>query len=134
MIKEAESVSFSHLLLFCLAGALGSLARYGMTSAVGALLGGSFPWGVFVVNVLGCFLFGAVWAASGILHLVSDAARLIILTGFMGAFTTFSTFIFDSQALLEGGNWAALLLNVGGQVVLGLLALRLGIRLVSLLA
>ena len=126
-------MSFSQLLLFCLAGALGSLARYGMTSAVGALLGGGFPWGVFVVNVLGCFLFGAVCAAAGILHIISDSARVIILTGFMGAFTTFSTFIFDSQALLEGGNWGALLLNVGGQIALGLLALRLGIRLATLL-
>lgn len=89
--------------------------------------------GVFVVNVLGCFLFGAVWAAAGILHIISDSARVIILTGFMGAFTTFSTFIFDSQALLESGNWGALLLNVGGQIALGLLALRLGIRLATLL-
>ena len=80
------------------------------------------------------FLFGAVWAAAGLLHLISDSARLIILTGFMGAFTTFSTFIFDSQALLESGNWLALLLNAGGQLILGLLALRLGIRLVALLA
>ena len=127
-------MTLSQVFLFCLAGALGSLARYGMTSAVGALLGGAFPWGVFIVNVLGCFLFGAIWAAAGILHLVGDGARLVILTGFMGAFTTFSTFIFDSQALLESGNWIALLLNVGGQVVLGLLALRLGIRLVALLA
>ncbi|HIX39444.1 CrcB family protein [uncultured Desulfovibrio sp.] len=127
-------MTFSQILLFALAGALGSLARYGMTSAVGALLGSAFPWGVFVVNVLGCFLFGAVWAAAGLLHLISDSARLIILTGFMGAFTTFSTFIFDSQALLESGNWLALLLNAGGQLILGLLALRLGIRLVALLA
>lgn len=127
-------MNFSQLILFCLAGALGSLARYGMTTVIGALLGSSFPWGVFVVNVLGCFLFGAVWAAAGILHLLSDSARLIILTGFMGAFTTFSTFIFDSQALLESGSWMALALNVLGQIVLGLLALRLGIRLVTLLA
>ena len=127
-------MTFSQILLFAVAGALGSLARYGMTSAAGALLGRAFPGGVFVVTVLGCSLFGAVRAAACLLHLVSDSARLIILTGFMGAFTTFSTFIFDSQALLESGNWLALLLNVGGQIVLGLLALRLGIRLVALLA
>ena len=70
-------MTFSQILLFALAGALGSLARYGMTSAVGALLGSAFPWGVFVVNVLGCFLFGAVWAAAGLLHLISDSARLV---------------------------------------------------------
>ena len=119
------------LLLLGLAGALGSISRYGLSSLVDHVAGGSFPWGIFAVNVLGCFLFGAVWAALGVFHLLEDSSRIILLTGFMGAFTTFSTFIFDSDALLRTGHWGALALNVAGQVALGLLALRAGIRLVA---
>jgi CrcB protein len=115
---------------FGLAGALGSLARYGLSHLLGQWLGSAFPWGIFITNVLGCFLFGVFWAAIALFHVWSDATRIIILTGFMGAFTTFSTFIFDSQALLEGGHWLALALNICGQVVLGIVALQAGIRAV----
>ena len=126
-------MTLKHLLLFSLAGAAGSLARYGLSSLIGHAVGSAFPWGIFVTNVLGCFLFGIVWALAGIHHIFSDATRVILLTGFMGAFTTFSTLIFDAQTLLEDGHWAALALNVAGQVVLGILALQWGIRLVALL-
>lgn len=127
-------MTLQNILLFSLAGAAGSLARYGLSSAVNALLGSAFPWGIFITNVLGCFAFGCIWALSGIHHVFTDATRVILLTGFMGAFTTFSTFIFDAQTLLEGGQWFALAFNVAGQIVLGILALQWGIRLVGLLA
>ncbi|MDD2966068.1 MAG: CrcB family protein [Desulfovibrionaceae bacterium] len=120
-------------ILFAVAGAAGSVARYGLSSLLGQWLGSAFPWGIFITNVLGCFLFGLFWAAIAIFHVWSDATRVIILTGFMGAFTTFSTFIFDSQSLLEGGHWLALALNIGGQIVLGILALQAGIRTVHLM-
>lgn len=126
-------MTLKHLLLFSLAGAAGSLARYGLSSAVNALLGSAFPWGIFITNVLGCFAFGCIWALSGIYHVFNDATRVILLTGFMGAFTTFSTFIFDAQTLLEGGHWAALALNVAGQILLGILALQWGIRFAAVL-
>lgn len=122
------------LFLFCLAGAMGTLARYGLTVLFTLLFGCTFPWSVFLVNILGCFLFGSVWAAAGLLHLVGDTTRLIILTGFMGAFTTFSTFIFDAHTLLAADRWLALCFQTVGQVLLGLIALRLGIRMVSFFA
>lgn len=126
-------MNLQSLLLFSLAGAAGSLARYGLSTLVGHVMGSAFPWGIFVTNVLGCFAFGCIWALSGIYHVFSDATRIILLTGFMGAFTTFSTFIFDAQNLLEGGHWAALALNVAGQIVLGILALQWGIKLARFL-
>lgn len=122
------------LFLLCLAGALGSLARYALTILVGAILGSAFPWGVFVVNIVGCFLFGGIWALAGIHHILGESARFVLLTGFAGAFTTFSTFVFDAQQMLEGGRWMALALQTGGQVILGILALRLGIRCAALFA
>ena len=60
---------------------------------------------------------------------LDDAARIVLLTGFMGAFTTFSTFLFDSDVMLRNGDWGALALNLVGQIVLGLAALRAGAAL-----
>ena len=117
------------VLLLGVAGALGSMARYGLSALVGHWTGNAFPWGIFVVNVLGCFLFGAIWAGLGVFHLLDDAARIVLLTGFMGAFTTFSTFLFDSDVMLRNGDWGALALNLVGQIDLGLAALRAGAAL-----
>lgn len=122
------------VLLLGVAGALGSMARYGLSALVGHWAGNAFPWGIFVVNVLGCFLFGAVWAALGVFHLLDDPARVVLLTGFMGAFTTFSTFVFDSEVMFRHADWGALALNMGGQLALGLAALRAGVGLVAHLA
>ena len=74
-------------------------------------------------------LFGGVWAGLSVFHLLDDAARIVLLTGFMGAFTTFSTFLFDSDVMLRNGDWGALALNLVGQIVLGLAALRAGAAL-----
>jgi CrcB protein len=133
-IHDARRYPMQHILLFALAGALGSLARYGFSTLMTFLCGGIFPWGIFFTNILGCFLFGLVWGVEALFHMLGDSARIVILTGFMGSFTTFSTFIFDSQALLENKNWLALACNVGGQIFLGLLALQLGIRCAGQLA
>ncbi len=92
-------------------GALGSLARYGLSGAVQRWLGSSFPWGTAAVNILGSFLFGLLWAfALGRGNFNADM-RSVVFVGFLGAFTTFSTFISetgqfltDSQMLMGMGN------------------------------
>lgn len=121
------------ILLVGLAGALGAVARYLLSSAFTGLFGAAFPWGIFLVNVIGCFLFGVVVGLAGHFALVSDAVRLILLTGFMGSFTTFSTFIFDSQLFLCEGRWGATLFNLAGQIVIGMLCLWGGQKLAELL-
>jgi len=78
------------------------------------------------VNILGCFLFGLVWILSEERGFLSAQARILILTGFMGAFTTFSTFIFESGGILNDGQWLKLALNLGGQNLVGFIALYLG--------
>ena len=118
------------LVLLALAGALGATARYGLSLGVAALFPRAFPWGIFIVNVSGCALFGMVWELSAVRQLLSDATRLILLTGFMGSFTTFSTLIFDCDAMLRQGQWLLLACNLVGQVLLGLAALRFGMWLV----
>ena len=115
--------------LIALAGAAGTLARYWLSGLVYDVLGRDFPWGTAVVNILGCFLFGLVWEAGAERMLLRTEARAVLLTGFMGAFTTFSTFIFESGGYLEDGRYLAALANVGFQTVVGFGALFAGLML-----
>ncbi len=115
--------------LIALAGGLGSLSRYGLTGLVHKLAGGAFPYGTFVVNILGSLLFGLVWGLSEERLSFSPELRTIILTGFMGAFTTFSTFAFESTSMLRAGQLLPFAANVGGQVVVGFTLLWLGLAL-----
>lgn len=114
------------LVLMAMAGAAGTMARYGLAQAVQRLAGQGFPAGTFAVNVLGSFLFGMVWVLCEDRLPMGSEVRMVLLTGFMGAFTTFSTFMFESSALLRHGQWTYALLNIGGQTLLGLLALAMG--------
>lgn len=114
------------ILLIALAGAAGTIGRYWLSGLAYDLLGRDFPWGTWVVNILGCFLFGLVWILAEERGFLSAQGRILILTGFMGAFTTFSTFIFESGGLLNDGQWLRLILNICGQNVVGFGALYLG--------
>src|SRR5687767_11099655 len=97
------------LVCVALAGAIGSLARGGVSPASQSWLGHRCPWGTLAVNMLGCFLFGLVIEFS---RDRADEAllRLLLLTGLAGAFTTFSTFAFDTWQLHhDRGLWFAAL-------------------------
>ena len=109
--------------LIALAGSAGTLARYWLSGLVYDVAGRNFPWGTATVNIFGCFLFGLVWQLGEGRMLLRSETRAIILTGFMGAFTTFSTFIFESNAFLEDGRYLQALANVTFQTVLGFAAL-----------
>lgn len=117
------------LLLLALAGALGASARYALTLGIAALLPRTFPWAIFIVNVTGCALFGLIWELAAVRGILSDATRVILLVGFMGSFTTFSTLIFDCDAMLRQEQWVMLTCNLCGQVILGIAALRFGLWL-----
>ena len=123
-----------NLLLIALAGGLGALARYGLTRMVHQVLGMSLPWGTAIVNVLGCFVFGLVWGVSENRMGLQPEHRLIVLVGFVGSFTTFSTFIFEVGLQVRDNQWFAVLGNMVGQNVIGVMALVAGLYLSRLAA
>lgn len=118
------------LIYLAVAGACGTLARYGLAGLVQRLAGASFPWGTASVNGLGCLLFGLIWTMTSERFVGTGELRIILLTGFMGAFTTFSTFVAESGHLLAGGqHWYGLgniLLQNGVGLVLFFLGMALG--------
>lgn len=115
------------LLLIGVAGSLGALARYGLGGLVQRYSNVTFPWGTLVVNILGAFLFGLIWSLVEQRLVMSVETRVIILSGFLGAFTTFSSFMFETSSLIGEAQWALAALNVVGQIVLGLTAMFLGL-------
>ncbi len=117
------------ILLLMLAGGLGSLSRYTLAGTVQRLAGSSFPIGTFVVNCLGCFLFGLIWSVLEDRIGISPDVRVIVLTGFMGAFTTFSTFIFETANLVSASQWFLAATNCAGQLVIGIAVLWIGLHL-----
>ncbi len=112
----------TRFLLVCLAGAVGTGARFAMSAALGALLGTQFPYGTITVNVLGSFLIGGIMYASNATDLVSPTLRLVLTTGFLGGFTTYSAFNNETLMYLQQSLWGRALANVGVTVVVCLAA------------
>ncbi|MGD0527008.1 MAG: CrcB family protein [Polyangiaceae bacterium] len=119
------------LLLIALAGALGTLSRYGIGVWAGRALGASFPYGTFIVNVTGCFLIALISQLALSTALISPTLRLTLTTGFMGGLTTYSSFNYETTNLFRERGWATGLTNVGLTLgacfaagLLGLLAAR----------
>lgn len=120
---------WTQILLIAVAGALGSVCRWALSMGVARLAGGSFPWATASVNLIGSLAFGIAWGLGQ--HHWGAQTRVAVLVGFMGAFTTFSSFAFDNYRLGIDGAWGALVANMVGQTLLGLGALTFGIWLVS---
>jgi fluoride exporter len=115
------------LIGIAVAGALGALARYGLDELIGRRTG-AFPWGIFVVNVTGAFLIG--FMVNALEPRFEDSwVRLAVVTGFLGAYTTFSTFSLDTFRLLQEGRGGQAAFNAFGTLGFGLLAVWLGLSL-----
>ena len=107
----------------------GPSARYTVSGWAYRLLGESFPFGTLAVNLIGCFLLGAVVHIDQTTELIPAKFRQGVTIGMLGAFTTFSTFGYETLEQLQTGQWRSGLLNIAASVVVGLLAVWLGLTL-----
>jgi CrcB protein len=117
------------LIVIGVGGAIGALARYLLGGAVHRLVPGFFPYGTFVVNLLGCLIFGVIVGIAESRVAIGPIGRAFILIGVLGGFTTFSSFTYETFELVRGGQMWPALVNVGGQVGLGFLGLWAGFAL-----
>ncbi len=107
-------------LLFSLAAATGAFLRHICNTALKKRTGDFFPWGIFCVNTLGCFGFGCVFALTEHTTLFHENIKSILLTAFLGSFTTFSTYIFDGNIFLKKSQYFKFTYYILGQILLGL--------------
>jgi len=123
------------ILLVGLGGFVGSVARYKLGGWVLHLTAHErFPWSTFAINGAGCLLAGALAGLAEEYELFGPETRLLVFTGLLGGFTTFSAFGLDALFLLRRGDIATALLYAGGSVVVGLAAAWIGWRVVALAA
>lgn len=118
-------------LLIGVAGATGALARHAISQWTAKWVSDPhFPWATFTINMVGCVFFGLCYAWIDFSETLSPEQqhryRLVLLTGFAGAFTTYSTYAFQSAMLIEEGKWGFALINIGAHTLFGLLAIFVG--------
>jgi CrcB protein len=119
----------TQLLWISVGGALGALGRYGVSGFVQNRTGAAFPWGTLAANLLGCFIFGLAWTLAEKHLPVGGHARMAIFVGFLGAFTTFSTFAFESEALMRDAEWMLFMGNVALQNFGGIALIIIGMKI-----
>lgn len=117
----------TRLLWVCLGGAVGTGARYLLGGWIVRTAGTGFPWGTFAVNALGSFLLGAILQVALTTDLISPTLRIVLTTGVMGGFTTYSTFNYETLQLLLDEGWLLAAANLGMTVIGCLLAGALGL-------
>jgi CrcB protein len=114
-------------------GFTGAIARYLLGEWVQERFGPSFHYGTMIINVTGSFVLG-LFATLSIRYAWSEQWRLLVAIGFVGAYTTFSTFEYETiQLIAEGGRYRAAAMNVIGSVVIGFIAAYLGVLLARVL-
>ena len=109
------------LFIIGIGGFIGSVSRYlvsGLAQSISKSI--SFPYGTFVVNIIGCFIIGLLSHLSDARGLFSDSSRAFVFIGILGGFTTFSAFSNETFNLLHDGETSSAMLNIIGQVVIGL--------------
>ncbi|GGF89436.1 MULTISPECIES: fluoride efflux transporter CrcB [Cysteiniphilum] len=123
------------LLLVGLGGGLGSISRFGLSEFIYKVFGKSFPHGILIVNILGCLLIGALAAFFQkerlLEHFLTPHFRALLITGFLGGFTTFSSFSLDALTLLQKGEWSKAIIYIMLSVLISMIAVFVGFYLVE---
>lgn len=111
-------------------GVLGVLARYGASLFAAGMVSGGFPWGTLVINIVGSFLAGCLYVAGLERAMLSPELRIGIMVGFLGGFTTFSSFSLETARLIQEGAWSQAAFYFLGSPILGLAAAGAGLWMV----
>lgn len=119
-------------LVISLGGILGANARYLLGTWIAERYGTSFPYGTLVINVSGSFVIGLFLTMISERFVLHPNWRLFFAVGFLGAYTTFSTFSYESVVLIQDGSWRLGLVNMLGSVVLGPIAVVMGMAVARL--
>lgn len=127
METSAVTPLLSRIFLLLLAGGLGAVSRYALSAGLESCVWCGKPWGILICNLLGCFVFGVL--SIFLTRNFTPELKLVVLTGFLGAFTTFSTFMFDTVSLLEQSRYAAAGANLVLHNLLGILMILGGVLL-----
>ena len=120
---------FKISLIIGLGGFLGSISRYWLSLLIDKNLWGAYPYGTFVVNIIGCLFLGLIYSVADREQLLSHEMRFFLATGFCGSFTTFSTFSYQNQLLYQEGEWATLITYIVLSILVGVLATFGGVSL-----
>lgn len=123
----------NQLIAIAAGGAFGAVARYGVSTGVYAMLGRSFPFGTLAVNVIGSLFMGFLYVMMIERLSVSPELRAVLLIGFLGSFTTFSTFSMETLSLIEQAELIKAAANIVASVVFCLLATWIGIVIARLI-
>ena len=126
-IVICRMIIFKDIFLVGAGSFFGGIARYLISLAMKGM-GSAFPWATMTANIVGCLLIGLLWAAFNRVN-ASSQLNLLLIVGFCGGFTTFSTFSRESLCLLQAGNYSSFILYALGSVVLGIVAVALGYAL-----
>ena len=121
------------VLSVAIGGAAGALARYGTVVVYQRYAPTTFPLAILTVNVIGSLLFGLIWAYAEDREWISENMRLLVLTGFLGSFTTFSTFAFDEAMFIRSSSWAIFVANLLISNAAALAAVFVGFRVGKLI-
>jgi CrcB protein len=116
----------ANIFIIGIGGFLGAISRYGVALWIGQRWGRTFPLGTFLINISGSFLIGLLMSLFTERFMVNPQWRLMLVVGFLGAYTTFSTFEYETGALMKDGEWLIAMLNVVLSVIVGFIALKLG--------
>jgi CrcB protein len=116
----------AHAFIAGLGGFIGSVLRYWLSAVAQRWVLAAFPVGTLLVNVLGCLVIGAVMYLVDYREMFTPELRVFVTIGILGGFTTFSTFGYETVALLQANEYPAALTNVAANVVLGIGAVILG--------
>jgi CrcB protein len=112
LLVQALAPVLKKVLIVMLGGSLGAVSRYSISLLAAKTWGTQFPWGTLLVNLIGCFLIGLIFALADRARLLTPGLRLLLITGFLGALTTFSTFSLETVNASRAGLTLQPLVNI----------------------